>query len=189
MLSINDLENGSLIIIEGAPYQVLEFAHLHMGRGGSSIQTKIRNLKTGQVYNRNFKPADSFEEADVQKKPVTFLYTHRGEFVFSDPAAPKNRFSLTQEKIGENMRWLKPNTPLTALVLGEELLNFILPIKMDFKVTEAPPGIQGDRSQSGTKAVTIETGTIIQVPLFINTDDVIRINTETGQYVERMEKA
>ncbi len=189
MLSINDLQNGSLIIIEGAPYQVLEVAHLHMGRGGSSVQTKIRNLKTGQVYNRNFKPADSFEEADIQKKPTTFLYTHRGEYVFSDPANPKNRFSLTEEKIGDHKRWLKPNTPLTAIFLGEELLSFIIPIKMDFKVTEAPPGIQGDRSQSGTKAVTVETGTIVQAPLFINEGDIIRINTETGEYVERVEKA
>lgn len=189
MLSINDLKSGSLIIMEGTPYQVLEVSHLHMGRGGSSVQTKIRNLKTGQTYNRNFKPADTFEEADVEKRPLRFLYSHRGEFVFTEPANKKTRFSLKEEAVGENTKWLKPNTELTAVFMGEELLNFIMPIKMDFKVTEAPPGIQGDRSSAGNKSATIETGAIIQVPLFINTDDVIRVNTETGEYVERVEKA
>ena len=199
MLSINDLKSGSLIMIEGAPYQVLEVSHLHMGRGGSSVQSKIRNLKTGQTYNRNFKPSDTFSEADVEKRPLKFLYHHRGEFVFEEPknsvqqgeARPQSgrRFPLPEDVIGANQKWLKPNTELTAVFMGEELLNLIMPIKMDLKVTEAPPGIQGDRSSAGTKSATIETGAIIQVPLFINTGDVIRVNTETGEYVERAEKA
>lgn len=189
MLSINDLKSGSLIMVEEAPYQVLEVSHLHMGRGGSSVQTKIRNLKTGQVLNRNFKPADTFKEAEIEKRPLKFLYHHRGEFVFQDPKDAKNRFPLSEEIMGENKKWLKPNTELIALFLGEKPLNIQLPIKMDFEVTEAPPGIQGDRSQAGTKAVTIETGALVQAPLFINTGDMVRVNTETGEYVERVEKA
>lgn len=189
MLSINDLKTGTLILIDDIPYQVLEVSHLHMGRGGSSVQTKIRNLKTGQMFSRNFKPADTFEEADIVKNPLIFLYAHRGEYVFVEPDNPKNRFSLKENVIGENKKWLKPNTQVTALFLEEELINLSLPIKMDFKVIEAPPGIQGDRSNAGTKAVTIETGTVIQAPLFINTGDIIRVNTETGEYVERVEKA
>jgi len=189
MLSINNLKSGSLIIMEGAPYQVLEVTHLHMGRGGSSVQTKIKNLKTGQVLSRNFKPADSFEEAEIEKRPLTFLYAHRGDYVFVDPKNPKNRFILKEGELGENKKWLKPQTQVTTIFLKEELLNFVLPIKMDFKVTEAPPGVQGDRSQAGTKTITIETGATIQVPLFINTNDIIRVNTETGEYTERAEKA
>lgn len=189
MLSINDLKSGVLILIDGAPYQVLEVSHLHMGRGGSSVQTEIRNLKTGQVLHRNFKPADTFEEARVEKKPLVFLYSHRGEYVFTEPNNPKNRFSLKERTVGENKKWLKTNTPVTALFLEEELINLSLPIKMDFKVIEAPPGTQGDRSSAGTKAVTLETGAIIQAPLFINIGDIIRVNTETGGYVERVEKA
>lgn len=189
MLSINDLKSGSLILIDGSPYQVLEVSHLHMGRGGSSVQTKIRNLKTGQVLNRNFKPADTFEEAEIEKRPLKFIYHHRGEFVFQDPKDPKNRFPLPEEIIGENKKWLKPNMELVALFLDDKPLNIQLPIKMDFQVTEAPPGLQGDRSSAGTKAATIETDAVIQVPLFINEGDVIRVNTETGEYVERVEKA
>lgn len=188
MLTINDLKSGSLIIIENTPYQVLEVSHLHMGRGGSSIQTRIRNLKTGQVFNRNFKPADNFEEADIQKRPLLFIFQHRGEYVFSDLKDRSKRFSLKEAAVGENRKWLKPSIELTALFLGEELLNLWLPIKMDFKVIEAPPGIQGDRSQAGTKAVTIETGAVTQAPLFVNVGDIIRVNTKTGEYVERVEK-
>ena len=206
MLSINDLKPGSLVIIDNAPYQVLEVAHQHIGRGGSSIQTKIRNVKTGQVLSRNFKPADKFEEADIEKRPTKFIYEHRGEYMFQDlPRSPKgdrdpgpkglgtkdpkNRFELSKDILGDSAKWLKPNIELTVLFLEEEPINVILPIKIDFKVIEAPPGIQGDRSSAGTKAATLENGTVVQVPLFINQDDVIRINTETGEYAERVEKA
>ena len=101
----------------------------------------------------------------------------------------QNRFSLKEEAVGEHKKWLKPNTELTAVFFNDQLLTFTLPIKIDLAVTKAPPGIQGDRSSSGTKAVTLETGAIIQAPLFINAGDVIRVNTETGQYAERVEKA
>lgn len=189
MLSINDLKPGSLITIEGVPYQVLEVAHQHIGRGSSSVQTKIKHLKTGQVLSRNFKPADMFEESDVEKKPLKFLYHHRGEFVFVEPSKPQNRFPVTKEIIGDAEKWLKPSVELTGVFFNGELMTMILPIKMDFEVTEAPPGIQGDRSSSGTKAATIETGAVVQVPLFINTGDIIRINTEKEEYVERVKKA
>lgn len=189
MLTINDLKPGSLVIIDNTPYQILEVAHQHIGRGGSSIQTKIRNVKTGQVLSRNFKPADKFEEADIEKRPTKFIYQHRGAYMFQDPEDPKNRFELSKDMLGDNAQWLKPNIELTVLFLDEKPINVILPIKIDFKVTEAPPGIQGDRSNAGTKAVTLENGTVVQVPLFINQDDIIRINTETGEYAERVEKA
>lgn len=189
MLSINDLEPGSLIIIEGAPFQILEVAHQHIGRGGSSIQTKIRHLKTGQVLSRNFKPADTFPEADVEKKPLKFLYHHRDDFKFIEPTKPQNRMPVTKETLGDAVKWLKPNMELTGIFFNGELMSFILPIKMDFEVAEAPPGLQGDRSSAGSKIVTLETGATVQVPLFINTGDIIRINTTTGEYAERVKKA
>lgn len=189
MLSINDLQSGSLITIDGAPYQVLEVAHQHIGRGGSSIQTKIKHLKTAQVLSRNFKPADVFEEADVEKKPLKFLYGHRGEFVFIEPQRPQNRFPIKEEVMGSGIKWLKPNMELTGVFFNEELLTLIFPIKIDFEVKEAPPGVQGDRSQAGSKSVVLENDTTVQAPLFINSGDVIKINTETGEYVERVKKA
>ncbi len=188
MLSINDLQNGTCIVYEGAPYQVLEVRHLHVGRGGSSIQTKVKNLKTGQVLARNFKPSDIFEEAEIEKQKVKYLYNHREEYWFSEENNPANRFKLSDEQIGDSIHFLKQNTVVEALKFKGEILTITLPIKMDFKVTEAPPAIRGNTAQGGTKTVTIETGAQIVVPLFINQDDIIRINTTTGEYVERMEK-
>lgn len=189
MLTINALKNKMIVMIDGVPYQILEVRHLHMGRGGSSVQTRIRNLRSGQVFSRNFKPADTFIQADIEKRTLLFIYTHRGEYVFAEKDDPKNRSSLKSEAIGDSGRWLKPNCEVEAIFLSGRLLGVNAPIKMDFVVSEAPSGFKGDTAQGGTKAVTIETGTKIQTPLFINAGDVIRINTETGEYVERVSKS
>ena len=175
--------------MDGNPCEVIEANFSRMQQRKAVVSAKIKNLATGKITDITFQASDYFEEADVQKRPLIFLYAHRGEYFFSEPDKKQNRFSLTETVVGDNARWLKPNTPLTAVFFGEKLLTFTLPIKMDFLVTEAPPGIQGDRAQGGTKAVTLETGTVIQVPLFINTGDTVRVNTETGQYVERAAKS
>ena len=175
--------------MDGNPCEVMDASFSRMQQRKAVVQGKIKNLATGKIVDITFQASDYFEEADVQKRPLIFLYAHRGEYFFSEPEKKQSRFSLTEAVVGDHSRWLKPNTELTAVFFGDKLLTFTLPIKMDFVVTEAPPGIQGDRAQGGTKAVTLETGTVIQVPLFINTGDIVRVNTETGQYVERVEKA
>ena len=189
MLTINDLKNKMIVMIDGSPYQVLEVKHLHVGRGGSSVQTKIRNLLTGQTYARNFKPADTFAEADIEKRELVFIYGHRGDFVFTAKDKPGERFTLTLGELGDAAQWLKRETPVTALFLDEKIVSITVPIKMDFKVVEAPPGIRGDTATGGTKAVIIETGAKVQTPLFVSEGDVIRVNTETGEYAERVSKA
>ena len=186
MLSINDLIAGIYIVYEGAPYQVLEIHHLHIGRGGSSIQTKLKNLKTCQVLARNFKPSDTFPEAEIEKRKVKYLYNHRNEYWFS--GADNKRFLLKEDTLGDSVNFLKPNSEVEAVYFLNNILNINLPIKMDFKVTEAPPSIRGNTAGSATKNVTIETGAQITAPLFIAENDIIRINTVTGDYVERVEK-
>ena len=189
MLTINDLRNKTIVMIDGAPYQVLEVKHLHMGRGGSSVQTKIKNLATAQVFSRNFKPADAFEEADIEKRELNFIYSHRGEYIFTSKEKKDERFILRVNEVGEAALWLKPGTGVNAVFLDGKLLNITVPIKMDFVVTEAPPGLKGDTVSGANKVVAIETGTKIKTPLFVSEGDVIRINTETGEYVERVSKA
>lgn len=189
MLSYTELKKGVLFVKEGIPFEVLDSNFSRMQQRKAVVQTKIRNLVTGKQQDITFQPSDQFEEANVTKKPIVFLYEHRGDFVFFDHNNHQKRFTVDAEQIGENKKWLIPNIQLTALLFNDQILKFILPIKMDFKVTEAAPGVQGDRATQGTKSVTIETGAIIQAPPFINTGDVIRINTETGTYVERVEKA
>lgn len=188
MLSINDLKSGLFIVYEGIPFEILEIHHLHIGRGSASIQTKLKNLKTGQVLSRNFKPVDEFEEAEIEKKEVIYLYNHRGQFWFSKPNNSKNRFFLQEEELGETVKFLKTNTLVQALYFQGQIINIKLPIKIDFKVIEAPPAIRGNTAQGGNKIVKIETGAEISTPLFVKTGDVIKVNTQTGEYAQRMEK-
>lgn len=189
MLSYTDLKKGIIFLKDGDPYEVMDANFSRMQQRKAVVQTKIRNIATGKIYDITFQASDNFEEADIARKKLMFLYEHRGEYVLTDPENKKDRFAVTEDTVGENKKWLKPNTEVTAVFYGNRLLNITIPIKMDFLVTEAPPGVQGDRSSSGNKSITLETGAVIQAPLFINTSDVIRVNTETGEYAERVRKA
>ena len=189
MLTINDLANKMIVMIDGAPFQVLEVRHLHVGRGGSSVQTRIRNLITGQTFSRNFKPADSFEEADVVRRQLRYLFAHRGEYTFAaEDTTKRERFVVKADWLGDTAQWLIPNTVVTALFLVGKLVSVTVPIKMDFRVSEAPPNLKGDTASGSTKVVVIATRAKISTPLFVNAGDVIRVNTETGEYVERVTK-
>lgn len=188
-LGVNQLKKGSIILYEDQPYEIQETHHLKMQQRRPVVNTRLTNLLTGVTLERNFKQSDVFEEADVEKKTVIFLYNHREDFVFQEKDNPKARFNLSKNIIGEKIKWLKPNTPVNALAFNEKIVSISLPVKMNLKVKDAPPGIKGDTAQGGTKAITLETGAIIQAPLFIEQDDIVIVNTETGTYVERGEKA
>jgi len=187
-LNVNDLKPKVFFVYEGQPYVVLETHHLKMQQRRPTVQTKMRNLINGKVLERNFAQSDVFEEADIERRKVKFLYNHREQYWFSYENNPSKRFLLTAELIGEATKFLKANTILDSIEYNGEIINIELPVKMDFKVIEAPPAIKGDTAQGGVKQVKIETGASVNVPLFINQDDVIRINTETGEYTERVEK-
>ncbi|MCC6405173.1 MAG: elongation factor P [Candidatus Yanofskybacteria bacterium] len=184
-LGVNDLKPKTYFIYEDQPYMVLETHHLKMQQRRPVVQTRMRNLLNGKVLERNLAQSDFFEEADVQRKSVKFLYNHRDQYWFADPNDPSNRFELPQETIGDQVRFMKPNTVLEALSWDDKVINISLPIKMQFTVTEAPPGIKGDTATGGTKQVVLDTGATINAPLFVNEGDVIVVNTETGEYVER----
>ncbi len=188
-LNINDLKNGTVIKIEKDPYVVLSIKRFQMGRGGANANAKVRNLKTGQVLEKTFKPADEFEEAEVEKMKSRFLYSHKEDFWFNEPKNPKNRFMMKSELIGDSGKLLKSNMEIIALKFDDEIIGIELPIKGEYKVVEAPPAIRGNTAQGGTKTVVIETGAKVSAPLFINEGDIIRINTATGEYAERVEKA
>ncbi|OHB19721.1 MAG: hypothetical protein A3F96_01320 [Parcubacteria group bacterium RIFCSPLOWO2_12_FULL_40_10] len=188
MLGMNDLRIGTFFIMEGQPYEVLFSQHLKMQQRRPVMQTKIKNILTGKIIEKNFQQSDYFEEADIDKKEVKFLYSHRNEFWFSEAEDSSKRFKLEENIIGEFGKFLKPNTLISALLFNRKIINIELPVKMDFKVVEAPPSVRGNTAQGGTKQVKLETGAMTDVPLFINEGDIIRINTQTGEYAERVEK-
>lgn len=187
MLQHTDLKKGVQFILNGQPYEVLEASLNFRGRGSSVLQTKIRNLITGNVIAQTFRQADSFEEAELKKKPLKFIYSNKRQYVFSEPNRPAERFTLTEEQIGEGVKFLKQNREIEGIVFRGKIINIVLPIKVSLQVKEAPPGIKAGRAEAGTKQVTLETGVLVNAPLFIKEGDVIEINTETGEYVRRVE--
>lgn len=186
MLSYTDLRKGVLFILDGDPYEVIESNFLRMQQRKAVVQTKIRNLATGKILDRNWQGSDNFEEAEIERKQAVFLYANRGEYWFHAKGDPKARFSLKDEFLGEQGQFLKPNTEVETMLFEGRVIKVKMPIKMEYKVIEAPPSIKGNTAQGGTKTVTLEGGAKVNVPLFVNQDDVIRVNTETGEYVERV---
>lgn len=189
-IGINEIKRGSLIVVESDPYIVLSTTHVHMGRGGASLQAKIKNLRTGKLLDRTFKPADTIEEAEIEKLDAVFIYERNGEYWFHEKDKKGNRFALKGEVIGTQSVFLKTGMEVRAFVFvtkGEKnIINVELPIKADYKVVEAPPNIKGNTSSGGDKVVTIEGGGKVTVPLFVEEGDTIRINTGTGEYSERV---
>jgi len=188
MLSYNELKPSVLIILDGQPFEVLESEFLRMQQRQPVMKTKLKNLISGKIIERSFQPSDQLEEAEIEKFQAKFLYSHRDELWFCEVNNPKNRFMLKSEVIGDRSKFLKPNLEISAVKFGDKIISVELPIKIGYKVVEAPPAIRGDTAQGGTKVVVLETGAKISGPLFINEGDIIRINTQTGKYVERIEK-
>ena len=187
MLTYTNLKKGVKIILDKEPYEVLESRPMKKAQRRPVIQSKVKNLITGSVFDKNFHQGDTFQEAEVLKLKAKFIYCHRERYFFCQEDTPSKRFDLNAEQIGSQAKFLKPNQLTEALIFNEEIINISLPIKVQLKVSEAPPGVKGDRAQGGTKTVTLETKAKISVPLFVKQGDVIEINTETEEYVKRVE--
>jgi elongation factor P len=186
MLTHTDLKKGVQFIYEDQPWEVLEAQLLKMAQRRPVIQSKIKNLINGKVQQINFQQGDTFKEADLEKKEIKFIYQSRGQYFFCEPKDPSKRFSFTEEQIGSQAKFLKPNENVTGIVFNEEIINFKLPIKVQLKIKESAPGVKGNTAQGGTKEAKLESGAVIQVPLFIDEGDVIEVNTETETYVKRV---
>ncbi|MDA1334969.1 MAG: elongation factor P [bacterium] len=188
MLSYSELRAGIIFVLDGEPYKVLEYNFLRKQQRKPVAQTKIKSLKTGKVANKTFHQNESFEEAIIEKKPAKYLYSGKGEYWFHKAGSPKDRFKLEEDAVSDVAKWLKPNMEVEMDLFDDKIIGIEVPIKMEFKVIEAPPNVKGDSSTGGNKEVVIETGAKVTVPMFINQDDIIRINTTTGLYAERAEK-
>lgn len=185
MLSINDLKLGSFFVYEGDPYQVLKLNHSKQARSGAVLQTKIKNLKTGAVLERNFKAGDKFDEADISRTQASFLYSASGYFEFMEDGTYE-QVSLDKNTLGDKTKFLKEGLLVDLSKFENKVIDVQLPPKVDLKVISAPPGIKGDTASGATKQITLETNATINAPLFINQGDTVKINTETGEYVERV---
>ncbi len=186
-LSYNELKIGTIFVKDNAPYKVVESAFIRMQQRKPVMQLKIINLVSGKTQEYAAHQNEEFTEAEIEVMPVQFIYENRGEYWFNEKTNPKNRFQLSKDILGEAARFLKPNTELTAYQFDGKFINAELPIKMDLTVTEAPPAVKGNTAQGGTKLVTLETGAKVDVPLFVEEGDTVRVNTQTGDYIERVQ--
>jgi len=185
MLTINDIKLGSVITHNGQPYMVIYTQHVKMGRGGANLKTKLKNLITGQNLEMTYSGGDKLEEANLERRKANFLYKEGVDYYFMDNQNFE-QFSLNKETIGPSADFLKEGLTVEVLIYEEKPVSVKLPVKVELKVVESPPGVRGDTAGSASKIVTLETGKEIKAPLFINQNDVIRINTETEEYVERV---
>lgn len=184
----SELKKGAQIIFNNQPQEIIEASSMFKARGHSVLRAKIKNLITGSITSQTFHPSDIFEQAELSKIKAKLIYSHREKIVFCKKNNLSERFELTKEQIGQAVKFLKPNQELEAIIFRGKVINISLPIKIQLKVAQAPPGIKGDRAQAGNKTVVLETGAEITVPLFIEEGDLIEINTEKGEYVRRIEK-
>lgn len=189
ILAYNEVTQRKFISYEGEPFEVLSAWVFRKQQRKPVNQTKLRSLINGRVLEITFHQNDKIEEAEVGTTQVKYLFTNKGENWFCDPEDPKNRFMLTDDIVGDVLKWTKTNTVLEGMTFDDKVIGIRPPIKVILKVTECAPAVRGDTSGNALKTVVVETGAKVNVPMFINEGDTIEINTESGDYTNRVEKA
>ncbi len=188
MLDYNEIKPKRFIIWNGEPCEVLD-SHIFRKQQRKPVnQVKLKNLISGKVVETSFHQSEKVEEADLDKKIIIFIYSRGNEYWFHTAGDKSDRFSLSSDILGSQANFLKNGMEIDALIFNEKIIGVKFPIKMELEVTEAPPSVKGNTAQGGDKRVVVETGASVTAPLFINEGDIIRVNTETAEYVERVEK-
>lgn len=185
MLSYNEVKPGVAVIVDGEPYVCTWNNIMKKQQRRPVNQTKLRHIIKGNSIEYSFQQSDKLEEAEIETRPSIFIYERNGEWFFHETGDKSKRFSVGDEEVGSSGHFLKNNTQVDTLWFEGKLFRVRIPIKMELKVAEAPPNTRGNTAQGGNKVVILETGATLTVPMFVKQDDVIRINTETGEYVER----
>jgi len=189
ILSYNEITPKKVIIFDDEPYLVLSY-HVFRKQQRKPVNiTKLKNIKSGRVVENTFHVNETAEEADLDTRKITFIYKKGDEYWFHNSGKPNERFAINSDLIGDQGRFIKERSELEALIFEEEIIGVKIPIKIELKVKEAMEAVKGNTSSGAQKEVTLETGATIMVPMFIGQGDIISINTESGEYSERIEKA
>ncbi len=184
MISTNEFKTGITIELEGEIYSVLEFQHVKPGKGAAFVRSKLKNLRSGSTVDRTFRAGEKMARAHLERKEMEYLYRDDDSFYLMD-AETFEQVALSVEQIGDSIKYLKENDRLSLLVYGDEIVGVDVPITVVLQVTDTEPGVKGDTASGASKPATTETGLVVQVPLFINSGDLIKIDTRTGSYIER----
>ncbi|KAL2610124.1 hypothetical protein R1flu_028697 [Riccia fluitans] len=183
-LSSNEFRNGTNIEIDGAPWKILEFLHVKPGKGAAFVRTKLRNYVTGNTVERTFRAGENVDEATVTKEFKQFTYKDGEQYVFMD-SETYEEVRVSEKEIGDRSKFLMEGMECSVLTWNGRVIDIDLPVTVKLKVIQADPGVKGDTAQGGSKIVTVETGAAVSVPLFVNQDDIIVIQTKDGSYISR----
>jgi elongation factor P len=184
MYSTADFKKGLKIEIDGTPYVIVDFLHVKPGKGGAFVRTKIKNLMTGKVLDQTFRSGEKLKRPDLVEREMQFLYREGDNFFLMDNETYE-QFALTAEQLGDVVLYLIENLDLKVLFFNQQPVTAELPNFVELTVAQAEPGVKGDTASGGSKPATLESGAVIQVPLFINEGDRVKVDTRTGTYIER----
>jgi elongation factor P len=183
----SSFKNGLKIEMDGDPFVMTYFQHVKPGKGGAFVRTKLKNLKNGRVQDKTFRAGEKIEEADIDERKMQYLYQDGESLVFMDNET-YDQMSIPTEQVGDAFKWLKENNQVEVVLYKGSPLNIELPQFLEAEITQTDPGLKGDTASGATKPATLETGAVVQVPLFIKEGESIRVDTRTGEYVERVKK-
>ena len=185
MYSTADFRTGLKIELDGKPFTITEFLHVKPGKVGAFVRTKLKNMITGQVLEKKFRAGEKIALPNIQEKAMQYLYQDKGEFCFMDNETFDQVF-LTAEQLKDNRLFLKENIEVKVLIYNDRIVDIELPNFVDLKIIQTEPGIKGDTVTGGSKPATLEYEAVIQVPLFVNIGDIIRVDTRSKEYIERV---
>jgi elongation factor P len=185
VISTNQFKNGSHIEVDGSVYKILEFQHVKPGKGGAFVRTRLRKIEDGSVQDKTFRAGEKFRPVRTESRKMQYLYDSGEAAVFMD-SRDYEQIEIPSEVVGEAMRWILPNDEVEVLFVDEQPSDVQLPSAVDMKVTQTEPGVKGDTaSGGGSKPATLESGVTVQVPLFIEEGESVRVDTRSGEYVSR----
>ena len=184
MISAGDFRNGLCFEMDGQVYQVVEFQHVKPGKGAAFVRTKYKNVKTGSVVERSFNPNEKFEQAQLERRDMQYIYADGDLYYFMDTDTYEQT-PIHSDKIGEGTKFLKEEMVCKVVSYKGDIFQVELPITVELEITECEPGVRGDTTNNANKYATLETGAVVKVPLFVNQGEKIRVDTRTGEYLER----
>ena len=184
-ISTADFKNGICIEYNNKLWTIQEFQHVKPGKGGAFVRTKLRDIRTGRVVEYTFNSGTKFDSVRLEEKKMTYLYNDGVDYYFMDPVS-FDQISIPAEVIGQQAQWLKENDEVTLMYAGEELISVTPQMFVELEITETDPGFKGDTVQGGTKPATLETGAVVNVPMYINVGEVVQVDTRDGRFVKRV---
>lgn len=186
-VSTTEFRNGLKIEIDGEPYIIVEFQHVKPGKGGAFVRTKMKSLKSGNVIDRTFRSGEKVDVPELEEKTMQYLYAADKDRVLMDTSSYE-QISMSEKQLGDSVNYLKENMEIKVLYFKGQPINIDIPMFVELKIARTDPGVRGDTASGGSKPATLETGAVVKVPFYLNEGDVVKIDTRSGTFIERVKQ-